>query len=147
MRKVEAAINIDCPSATVFSAFIEPLQLKKWWSVERCLIETKQGGIYSLTWNINSQGFQYISTGVITVYQPTKELLIDHFVYFNPEKAILGPTYLDIKLEEVNLATQLILIQGNYQEGGDWDWFYDAVQGAWPKVLQNLKNYLESVNR
>jgi len=57
MRKVEATINIDCPSATVFSAFIEPLQLKKWWSVERCLIETKQGGIYSLTWNINNRGF------------------------------------------------------------------------------------------
>jgi len=96
---------------------------------------------------MNNQGFQYISTGVITVYQPTKELLIDHFVYFNPEKAILGPTYLDIKLEEVNLATQLILIQGNYQEGGDWDWFYEVVKDAWPKVLQNLKNYLESVNR
>jgi len=81
MRKVEATINIGCSSATVFSAFIEPLQLKNWWSVERCLIEAKQGGIYSLTWNINNQGFQYISTGVITVYQPAEELLIDHFVY------------------------------------------------------------------
>jgi len=147
MRKVEATINIGSSSATVFNAFIEPLQLKKWWGVERCLIETKQGGIYSLTWNINNQGFQYISTGVITVYQPAEELLIDHFVYFNPERSILGPTYLCIKLEEVHLATQLILIQGNYQEGGDWDWFYEVVKDAWPKVLQNLKNYLESVNR
>jgi len=76
MRKVEATINIGSSSATVFNAFIEPLQLKKWWGVDRCLIETKQGGIYSLTWNINNQGFQYISTGVITVYQPAEELLI-----------------------------------------------------------------------
>jgi len=74
-------------------------------------------------------------------------LLIDHFVYFNPEKSILGPTYLHIKLEEVNLATQLILIQGNYQEGGDWDWFYEVVKDPWPNVLQNLKNYLEAVKR
>jgi uncharacterized protein YndB with AHSA1/START domain len=34
MRKVEATINIGSSSATVFNAFIEPLQLKKWWGVE-----------------------------------------------------------------------------------------------------------------
>ena len=110
MRKVEATVNIERPCTTVFNAFIEPPQLKKWWGVERSLIETKQGGIYSLTWNISSQGFQYISTGVITVYQPAEELLIDHFVYFNPEKSILGPTYLCIKLEEIDSFTQLKLI-------------------------------------
>jgi Activator of Hsp90 ATPase homolog 1-like protein len=144
MRKVEATIQIDHPAAAVFNAFVEPSQLKKWWGVERCLIEKKQGGIYSLAWNISDQGFQYISTGVITVYQPAKELLIDHFVYFNPEKSILGPTYLCIKLEDINSSTQLKLIQGNYQDSGDWDWFYDVVKESWPKVLQNLKTYLES---
>jgi hypothetical protein len=107
--------------------------------VERCLVEAKQGGIYSLAWNISNQGFQYISTGVITVYQPAKELLIDHFVYFNPEKSILGPTYLCLKLEEMNSSTQLKLIQGNYQDGGDWNWFYEVVKDAW-----NLKSFLEA---
>ena len=143
MRKVEATIHIDRPPTAVFNAFIEPLQLKKWWGVERCLIEPTQGGIYSLTWNISTEGFQYISTGVITVYQTPKELLVDHFVYFNPEKSILGPTYLCIKLEEMSSSTQLKLIQGNYQDGGDWDWFYDSVKEAWPKVLEDLKKFLE----
>jgi hypothetical protein len=70
-------------------------------------------------------------------------LLIDHLVYFNPEKPILGPTYLAIKLEEHNSTTKLRLVQGGYQYGGEWDWFYEAVKDAWPKVLQNLKEFLE----
>jgi uncharacterized protein YndB with AHSA1/START domain len=144
MRKVEATAEINCSAETVFNAFIEPSQLKGWWSVERCLIEARQGGIYSLAWNISKQGFQYISTGIITVFNPEKELLIDHFIYFNPEKPILGPTYLAIKLEENDSLTRIKLMQGGYQNGGEWDWFYEAVKDAWPKVLQNLKEFLES---
>jgi hypothetical protein len=72
--------------------------------------------------------------------------LIDHFVYFNPEKSILGPAYLCIKLEELNSTTELKLTQGNYQAGGDWDWLYEVVKESWPKVLKNLKDYLETGN-
>jgi len=106
--------------------------------VERCLVEHKQGGLYSLAWNISKKGIQYISTGVITVFIPGKELLIDHLVYFNPEKPILGPAYLDIKFREENGLTSVHLVQGGYQEGKDWDWYYEAVKEAWPKVLVDL---------
>ena len=119
MRKVEASITIHQSAIIVFNAFIEPMQLKNWWSAERCLIEAKQGGIYSLAWNISQQGFQYMSTGVMTVYQPPNEILIDHFVYFNPERSILGPTYLLLKMEEDDSSTQLKLVQGGYQHGND----------------------------
>jgi hypothetical protein len=144
MRKVEATAEVNCSAVSVFNAFIEPSKLKGWWSAERCLVEAKQGGIYSLAWNVSKQGFQYISTGVITVFNPPTELFIDHFVYFNPEKPILGPTYLGIKLDENRSSTWVRLVQGGYQYGGEWDWFYEAVKEAWPKVLQNLKEYLEA---
>lgn len=144
MRKVEAAIDINRPITSVFNAFIEPSQLKGWWQVDRCLVEARQGGMYSLAWNISKQGFQYVSTGVITVFHPEKEILVDHFVYFNPDKPILGPTYLSVKLESKNNSlTNVKLIQGGYQYGGEWDWFYEAVKDAWPKVLVQLKIFLE----
>ena len=143
MKKVEATIEIHRSSSTVFDAFIDPSLLKAWWGVEKCLIEKKQGGLYSLAWDISEKGFHYISTGVITVFIPGKELLIDHFIYFNPERAILGPTYLDIRMQENNGTTTLLLIQGNYQSGKDWDWYYHAVEDAWPKALETLKNFLE----
>lgn len=144
MRKVEATAEVNCSAINVFNAFIEPSKLKGWWNAERCLVEAKQGGVYSLAWNVSKQGFQYISTGIITVFNPAKELFIDHFVYFNPEKPILGPTYLAIKLDENGSSTRVRLVQGGYQYGGEWDWFYEAVKDAWPKVLQNLKQYLET---
>jgi hypothetical protein len=140
---VEAGIEINASSSKVFDAFTEPQLLKGWWGVERCLVEKKQGGLYSLAWGITEKGFQYISTGIITVYLPNKELLIDHFVYFNPERPILGPTYLRISLTENSNYTSLFLTQGNYQSGGDWDWFYESVLDAWPKVLQELKKFIE----
>ena len=143
MRKVEAAIQIDQPASKVFDAFTEPSLLRSWWGVESCLIEKKQGGLYSLAWEASSKGFHYVSTGIITVFLPGKELLIDHFVYFNPDKQILGPTYLSIKLQEDGNSTSLKLVQGGYQCGGDWDWFYDSVLDAWPKVLEALKKFLE----
>jgi uncharacterized protein YndB with AHSA1/START domain len=145
MRKVEAFIEINCPAQKIFDAFTEPEQLKGWWQVERCLVEKKQGGIYALAWDLSDKGFRYISTGFITVYRPGKELLVDHFVYFNPEKKILGPTWLSLKMEEENDITLLQLIQGGYQDGDDWNWFYSAVKEAWPKALQLLKEFLEQV--
>lgn len=143
MRRVENTITIHQPASKVFDAFTEPSQLKNWWGVERCLVEKKQGGLFSLAWDINSNGFHYISSGIITVYVPQKELMVDHLVYFNPEKQILGPTFLSIRLKEENNITTLQLIQGGYQYGGDWDWFFDSVMQAWPKVLEDLKKFLE----
>ncbi len=143
MRRVEHEIEIRQPAPAIFEAFTEFSLLKEWWGVERCLIEKKQGGLYALAWEASRKGFHYVSTGIITVFIPGKELLIDHFVYFNPEKQILGPTFLSIKLQEENNGTRLRLIQGGYQTGGDWDWFYDSVKDAWPKVLDNLKKFLE----
>lgn len=142
MRKVEAAIDIDQPASKIFDAFTEPSLLRSWWGVERCLIEKKQGGLYSLAWEASNKSFHYVSTGIITVFIPGKELLVDHFVYFNPDKKILGPTYLSIRLTENESKTTLHLVQGGYQSGDDWDWFYDSVKDAWPKVLISLKDFL-----
>jgi len=143
MRKVEAEINIHQQAPVVFNAFTEPSLLKEWWGVERCLVEKKQGGLYSLAWGISNQGILYVSTGIITVFIPDRELMVDHFVYFNPEKPILGPTWLRIKLQKDHDYTLLQLTQGGYQDGTEWDWFYDSVKDAWPKVLKTLKEYLE----
>jgi hypothetical protein len=144
MRKVEASIEINQPASRVFDAFTEFPLLKGWWGVERCLVEKRQGGVYSLAWDISEKGFHYISTGIITVFKPGRELLVDHFLYFNPDKQILGPTCLSLRLDEpTHGKTILQLTQGGYQSGGDWDWFYNSVKEAWPKALEMLKRYLE----
>jgi hypothetical protein len=48
-----------------------------------------------------------------------------------------------VKLENGSSLTKLKLVQGGYQNGDDWDWFYEAVKNAWPNVLEELKMFLE----
>jgi hypothetical protein len=44
-------------------------------------------------------------------------------------------------------SAELTLCQDGYQNGVDWDWYYEAVKLAWPSVAQNLKKYLEKIKK
>lgn len=143
MKKVEASIEIKTTPANIIRAFTDINMLRIWWGVERALIETRSGGVYTLAWNISDKGFGYISSGTIRRYQPENLLELENFVYLNPERSILGPMSLIVKATRKEGNTELYLRQDGYQEGADWDWYYEAVREAWPTVLLRLKEYLE----
>ena len=145
MRKVEVTIPIQTKPETIISAFTEPKMLGEWWGVERSLIEKKQGGVYTIAWSIRDNGFGYVSTGVISEYDPQHTMVISNFVYLNPEKPFLGPMSLTIKTQATASGAELYLGQDGYRDGGEWDWYFDAVKNAWPVVVENLKKYLEGL--
>lgn len=146
MRKVEVTTHIRTTPTKLISAFIKPDMLRGWWSVERTLIDPKPGGVYTLAWNVTDKGFGFVSTGIIKSYQSESTLIVDNFVYLNPEKSMLGPMSLTIKAKHKGNVAEIYLCQDGYQPGGDWDWYHDVVTQAWPKVVQNLKEYLEKEN-
>jgi uncharacterized protein YndB with AHSA1/START domain len=145
LRNVECEIEIQVSPTRVISAFTDPELLKGWWGVERSFIELAKGGQYTLAWGISEQGIKYISTGVIADYDPSGLLHIDKYMYLNPERPFLGPLQLMINATPIESGSNLYLCQGPYPEGAgpDWDWYYEAVVVAWPKVLQTLKSFLE----
>ena len=114
-----------------------------WWDVERTLIEKRIGGPYTLAWNITDKGFGFVSTGIIKNYIPDSVLEVENFIYLNPGISILGPMTLIVRAKEKNNGTELYLCQDGYQTGHDWDWYYEAVQQAWPVVANKLKRFLE----
>jgi len=145
MRFVKLRLVIQSDSNRITDAFLEADMLQGWWGVERSLIEKKAGGTYALTWNITDQGFGYVTTGIIREYIPGKKLAIDNYTYFHPQRSILGPMQLSIEVNQLNdRESELHLIQSGYHEGEDWDWYYEAVKGAWPIVSEGLKKYLEN---
>lgn len=144
MRKVEVITDIQSTPGKIISAFTEPDRLKDWWGVERTLIEKKVGGLYTLAWNISDDAIGFVSTGIISEYHPQNSLVIEKFVYLNPNKPFLGPMTLTIKVTEKDNASELYLCQDGYQHGADWDWYYEAVKQAWPVVVKTLKNYLRN---
>ena len=145
MKKVTVTIQIATTPENVIKAFTEPAMLKAWWGVEKSLIQKKNGGLYILAWRVTENGMGYISSGIIKNYDLHSVLEITNFVYLNPEKPFLGPMQLTVSATAHNGMTDVHLCQDGYQEGDDWDWYYQAVVGAWPKVLQELKIYLERI--
>ena len=143
MRKVEATINIRSSPEMVIQAFVEQEMLKAWWGVERSLIAKRIGGTYTLAWRIDDNGFGFVSTGVIGDLDPSRQLIVDEFVYLNPARPILGPMRLTVRALRNGDETTVLLVQEGYQEGDDWDWYYDSVRVAWPMALAELKMYLE----
>ena len=145
MRNVEAAILIHSTPERVIAAFLEEYDLKGWWGVQRCLVEKKVNGTWAVAWEISDSGIKYISTGVITEYNPHSHLAVSHLVYVNPDRQILGPMKLELFAETTaDSATRLQLIQSGYQQDGDWDWYFEAVKNTWPFALELLKKYLEA---
>ena len=143
---VTAEISIQSTAKEVLSCFYDPTHLKGWWGVERSLIELKNGGLYSLAWEISDKGFKYVSSGTISQFEEGLILELENMVYFNPEKSILGPMKMSFEVFDVSEQETLLKVkQDGYQEGGDWDWYYAAVKDAWPKALEFLKSYLEGL--
>jgi uncharacterized protein YndB with AHSA1/START domain len=143
MKKVEVSIETSVSPEKVIEAFMDADMLRGWWGVERSLIEKRAGGAYTIAWQISKEGFGYVSTGVVQQYDPSGLLEIGHFTYLNPERDILGPMTLKVTATVEAGKTQVQLCQDGYQEGADWDWYYVAVQQAWPVVIGQLKAWLE----
>lgn len=145
MRTVECAMEISVAPQKIISAFTDLEMLKGWWSVEKCFIELKPGGIYTLAWGISENSMRYISTGVIKKYEPGKILHIGDYMYLSEERPFYGPLNLIIEVSAVAHGSLLKLTQGPYPQnkGADWDWYYEVVKEAWPKVLLTMKQYLE----
>lgn len=143
MRKINAAININCTPSKITDAFLKEDMLKEWWKVERCFIQPHSGGLYTLLWKVTDAGFGYVTSGIITLYQPGIMLTIEKLIYLNPQHPVFGPMTLHIEVQQNETDCTLHLTQDGYKDGADWDWYYDAVKLAWPQVLNDLKFYLE----
>lgn len=144
MKAVSASIFATVSPEEVIGAFLEFKHLQAWWGVEKCLIETKPGGAYSLAWGYSEKGIQYISSGTIAEIEPGSHLFLENMVYFSPYRQILGPMGMKIITKAGAGGTDITVHQDGYQEGGDWDWYYEAVKEAWPKALETLKIHLEN---
>lgn len=143
MKSITIHSSIKCSSGKVIQAFLDPTALKEWWGVERALIEPMVGGLFILAWQVAEQGLGYVTTGIISAYEPEKQLIVKNLAYLNPARSILGPMNLIVRVTTKGGGADLYLCQDGYQSGGDWDWYFEAVHIAWPIVIESLKQYLE----
>jgi hypothetical protein len=133
MRKVQASLESPRADAAI-RAFLDLDALRGWWGVEKALVEPRPGGLWAVSWQKNT----YVSTGRIEVLEPAR-LVIGNYVYFNPERPVLGPMTLTV----ASSGKEATVTQDGYRDGPDWDWYYESVRVAWPQVMPSLKAWLE----
>lgn len=143
-RKVSKSVHVQASPEQALRAFLDVEQMKQWWGVTRGLVEPRKGGIYALAWGETPQGYKYVVSGVLKSFLPGKRIWLEPLVYFNSERAVLGPMRLSISVRERDGGTRVSVRQDGYGTGPDWDWYYEAVVKSWKVTLSNLRQYLES---
>jgi hypothetical protein len=140
----EIVVAGSCPRA--LTAFVDAADLRAWWGVDRALVEPQEDGVYALAWAARGEAFSYVATGVVGAYEPGRSLYLHHYTYLSPSRAVLGPMRLNVGVQpEAPGSSRVTVIQDGYRDGPDWDWYYDAVRGAWPVALAALRDHLARV--
>lgn len=98
-RGFEAQIALHVTPRRALSAFLNHVDLRGWWGVERSLVQPQVGGLYALAWGVTGQGFRYATTGIVREYEQDRVLDITHYTYFGSQRLILGPMQLTVSAE------------------------------------------------
>jgi uncharacterized protein YndB with AHSA1/START domain len=144
MKAVETRIDVATSPDSALRAFLDLDAIKKWWHVERGLLEPREGGVWAFAWERSEQGFKYVITGRIGLIQPGRRLMITEMLYFNPDRPIFGPMSLTVEAVLKGAGCELTIVQDGYGEGPDWEWYYKVVRWAWPEVAKEIKEFLEA---
>jgi len=141
---VTSSVWLPLSPPAALQQFLTVEAMQRWWKVARGLVEPRIGGVWALGWDLSTQGYHYVTTGIIAAYRPENELRIDQLVYFSPDRAILGPMRLKLEVVPEQEGSRLTVVQDGYLTGSDWDWYYDAVSQGWPMALEMLRRYSQN---
>lgn len=142
-RSVDTEVLISASPEKVMRAFLDGDDLKAWWKVSRTLVEAKQGGIWSITWDDwGPDKTQHAWIGVIDEVA-ADSLVIGHLVMIEPDMPLLGPMRIEIGVRPAEGGTLLTLSHGGYGYGDHWDTMYDMVVQGWSHVLADMEAWFQ----
>jgi uncharacterized protein YndB with AHSA1/START domain len=142
-RTVETTRIISASPEEVLNAFLDDGDLKAWWKVSRSLVEQKEGGIWSITWDDwGEEKTQHAWIGVIEEITPDR-VLVGHLVMIEPDMPLFGPMQVEISVKPADQGTALTVSHRGYQYGEHWDKIYELVVNGWDHVLGDLEAWVQ----
>jgi len=128
----------------VWAAMTEPETVKKFWFGMNVVSDFAPGS----PWSLSFEDGRVADTGEILEADPPRRLVIRWRNEFRPELKAEGYSRCTMLVETAEYypgmggtAVKLTIQHALEAEGGQ---FIEAVSGGWPKVLSNLKSYLET---
>ncbi len=142
-RTVETTRIISASPDEVLEAFLDEGDLEAWWKVSRSLVERKQGGIWSITWDDwGEEKTHHAWIGVIEELT-TNRLLVGHLVMIEPDMPLFGPMQLEISVKPTGRGTSLTVSHRGYRDGEHWDKIYQLVVNGWDHVLGDMEAWAQ----
>lgn len=121
----------------VWSAFIQPEQVKKFWFDVDLEADWQVGG----SWRITLPDGRVADSGEILECDPPRRIAIKWRNEFMPEMKAEGYSLCVIEIEPAGDAAKLTVTHSSEVENSK---FIGAVSGGWPKILSNLKSLIET---
>lgn len=129
---------IDASAAQVWSALIEPEQIKKYMFGSQVVTDWKQGS--PIVWKGEYEGKRYEDKGEIVEIEPGRRLRVTHFSPLSGEEDIPANYHtLTYELEEHGNTTRVSLTQDNNASEEN----AEHSRENWEKVLSGLKETVE----
>ena len=128
----------------VWAALTDPQTVRKFWFGMNVACDFRPGS----PWSLSFEDGRVADTGEILEAEPPRRLVIRWRNEFRPELKAEGYSRCTMLIETAEYypgmggtAVKLTIQHALEGEGGK---FIEAVSGGWPKVLSNLKSYLET---
>jgi uncharacterized protein YndB with AHSA1/START domain len=121
----------------LWEALIDPQLVRAYWFDTKVECEWKEGS----PWTLTLPDGRLSDSGEILEIDPPRRMVIRWQNEWNPELKAEGPARCTIELEPVDRAVKLTI---THEIGRPGSRFIEAVSGAWPATLSNLKSLLET---
>jgi uncharacterized protein YndB with AHSA1/START domain len=143
------SILITAAPTRVLGAFFDPLALAAWWHATRSVTAPRVLGVYAVEWEPTAEADDLLGRlggvfyGVVTEYQPGRELLVSEAWWLPPDTDPVGPMSLEVSCAMDGPACRLRVRQSGFEDSARWRRYYSVIERGWQLSMGALKEYVE----
>ena len=128
----------------VWAALTDPQTVRKFWFGMNVACDFRPGS----PWSLSFEDGRVADTGEILEAEPPRRLVIRWRNEFRPELKAEGYSRCTMSIETAEyypgMGGTAVKLTIQHEIEGTGGKFIEAVSGGWPKVISNLKSYLET---
>lgn len=121
----------------VWAALTDPDLMKEYWFGMHCESEWTAGA----SWRRFGPDGTLVDAGAIVAFEPARRMSIRWRHQKHPELSVEGDSLCTMNLEAVDQAVKVSIVHTIERQPSA---LIAAVSDGWPKVVSNLKSYLET---